>query len=77
MPITEDRERIVTPLVRKDGKLKASTWEEALTVTADKLKSLIGKNANGIAAVASTRMTAESLTAFYGIIQSQWRIQIW
>jgi formate dehydrogenase major subunit len=64
LPITEDRERIVTPLVRKDGKLKASTWEEALTVAADKMKSLVGKNTNGIAAAASTRMNVESLAAF-------------
>jgi formate dehydrogenase major subunit len=64
LPISEDRERIVTPLVRKDGKLKAATWEEANAVVADKLNSLIGKNGNGIAAAASTRMTAEALTAF-------------
>jgi formate dehydrogenase major subunit len=71
LPITEDRERIVTPLVRKDGKLKAATWEEALTVAANKLKPMMGKNAEGIAAVASTRMTAESLAVFTELFKTK------
>ena len=28
-PLDDQRERIVTPLVRKDGALKAATWDEA------------------------------------------------
>ncbi|HEY3290939.1 MAG TPA: molybdopterin-dependent oxidoreductase [Anaerolineae bacterium] len=58
------RERIVTPMVRKDGALKAATWDEALDSIAGKLKPLAGKNGTGIAAVSSPRMTAEALHGF-------------
>jgi formate dehydrogenase major subunit len=63
-PLNEERERIVTPLVRKDGALKAATWDEALSAVADKLKPLAGKNGKGIAAMASTRLTSEALYEF-------------
>lgn len=64
MPLEENRERIATPLVRKDGALKAATWDEALKVIAGKLAPLAGKNGSGVAAIASTRMTAEALSTF-------------
>jgi formate dehydrogenase major subunit len=63
-PMNEVRERIVTPLVRKDGALKAATWDEALDLVAAKLKPLAAQNGKGIAAMASTRMTAEALYEF-------------
>jgi formate dehydrogenase major subunit len=63
-PMNDTRERLVTPLVRKDGALKAATWEEALNVVADKLKPLAGQNGKGIAAIATTRMTTEALYEF-------------
>ncbi|MDR3577131.1 MAG: molybdopterin-dependent oxidoreductase [Anaerolineaceae bacterium] len=63
-PLEEKRDRIVTPMVRKDGKLKASTWDEALDVVASHLKPLAGKNGSGVAALASTRLSAEALYAF-------------
>jgi len=64
LPLDENRERIVTPMVRKDGKLKAATWDEALDVVANHLKPLSGKNGNGVAALASTRLSSEALNAF-------------
>jgi formate dehydrogenase major subunit len=63
-PLKEERERIVTPLVRKDGALKAATWDEALDALAAKLKPLAGAKTKGIAAMASTRLTAEALYDF-------------
>lgn len=63
-PTDESRERIITPLVRKEGKLKAATWEEALTTIASVLKPLSGKKDSGIAAIASTRLPAEALFVF-------------
>ena len=60
LPMAEDRQRLATPLVRKDGVLKAATWEEALAAAVSHLKA--GKD--GVAAVASTRMPAEALYAF-------------
>ena len=63
-PLKEERERIVTPLVRKDGALKAATWDEALDTIAAKLKPLAGAKAKGIAAMVSTRLTTEALYDF-------------
>ena len=64
LAINDERERIVTPLVRKNGTLKAATWEEALGYVADKLSPLAGKNGDGIAALASTRLPSEALYLF-------------
>jgi formate dehydrogenase major subunit len=61
-PLTEDRQRIVTPLVRKNGSFKAATWEEALAHVSARLKPLAGKD--GVAALASTRLPVEALYAF-------------
>ena len=58
-PLEEDRARIVTPLVRKDGSLKAATWDEALSAAAAGLGA-----GNGLAALASTRLPAEALAYF-------------
>ncbi|MCS7059857.1 MAG: molybdopterin-dependent oxidoreductase [Anaerolineae bacterium] len=63
-PLDDPGQRILTPLVRKDGALKAATWEEAIGVTAAKLQPLAGKNGSGMAAIASPRLTAETLCAF-------------
>jgi formate dehydrogenase major subunit len=59
--LEDKRERLVTPLVRKNGALKAATWEEALEAIAAKVKPLAG---DGVAALASPRLPAEALYAF-------------
>jgi formate dehydrogenase major subunit len=64
IPIEEDRERITTPLIKKNGKLQPATWEEALDTLAAKLKPLAGKNGDGVAALASTRLPVEALSLF-------------
>jgi formate dehydrogenase major subunit len=64
LPLKEERERILTPLVRKNGDLKAATWPEALDYVAEKLRPLIGRNGRGVAALASTRLSVEALNAF-------------
>lgn len=63
-PLDDPGERILTPLVKKDGALRAATWEEAIAVAAAKLRPLAGRNGGGIAAIASPRLTAEALCAF-------------
>lgn len=63
-PLDEKRERIATPLVRKNGTLKAATWEEALTLISEKFTPFIGKKDDGVAAIASTRLPAEALFSF-------------
>jgi formate dehydrogenase major subunit len=67
LPMAEDRQRLATPLVRKDGVLKAATWEEALTAAVAHLKP--GKD--GVAALASTRLPAEALYAFKQIFSGK------
>jgi len=62
LPLEDDRSRLLTPLVRKNGSLKAATWEEALKAIADGLG-----NAEGLAAIASTRLPVEDLALFKSI----------
>lgn len=60
-PLVKKCNRILTPLVRKDGSLKAATWEEAISVIIDKIKPLAGKKEKGLAALVSPRLSIESL----------------
>jgi formate dehydrogenase major subunit len=66
-PMADDRERLTTPMVRKNGSLKAATWDEALEAVASHLKPLAGK----IAALTSSRLSAESLYLFKQIFADQ------
>ncbi len=59
-PVTESRQRITTPQIRKNGKLEPVSWDEAMSAVANKLM----EEKSGIAAIASTRLSAETLTAF-------------
>ena len=63
-PMNEKRNRITSPMLRKDGKLTPVSWDEALGVVADKLKPLAGKEHDGVAALASTRLPTEALAMF-------------
>jgi len=54
--ISSDK-RLTSPLIRKDGQLVQASWEEALTLVADKLKSA----GSAAAALATPRMTNEEL----------------
>ena len=69
-PTTETRKRITTPMVKKNGKLEPVSWEDALNAVKDKLQPLAG-NKNGVAALASTRLNAETLTAFKDLFESK------
>jgi formate dehydrogenase major subunit len=57
-PLYDNRKRVTKPMVRKDGKLVEVSWDEALDVTASKLKA---GNAEGLALCATTN---EALAAF-------------
>lgn len=63
-PMTESRQRITTPLMKKNGKLEPVSWDEALAAVAEAFKPLAGDAHNGAAAIVSTRLSAEVLTAF-------------
>lgn len=57
-PLYEERKRVTRPLIRKDGVLTEATWDEALALVAQKLKS---GDCQGLAACATTN---EALAAF-------------
>jgi predicted molibdopterin-dependent oxidoreductase YjgC len=61
--IKQSRKRITSPLVRKNGQLEPVSWNEALKEVASKLQPLASQK-DGIAAIISTRLPAETLTAF-------------
>ena len=61
LPMVEKRERLLTPMVRVNGELKASTWEDAFSAAAIKIEK--GK----ISGVASSRLSMEALTNFKAI----------
>ncbi len=62
LPLEDDRARIFTPLIRKDGSLKATTWDEAMETLVEKLQV-----EEGLAALASTRLPVEDLALFKSI----------
>ncbi len=63
------KQRLDRPYVRgKDGKLKPSTWQDALTVVAEKIKA---SNSERLAAIAGDLCDAESMLALKGVMQSQ------
>lgn len=59
-PMDVKCERISTPMVRKNGSLKAATWDEALKIASAELKA----QKNNVAAVVSTRQPIEALAHF-------------
>jgi formate dehydrogenase major subunit len=71
IPLDEKRNRVVTPLVKKDGSLKAATWDEAFSVVLENLKPLMDQKENGVAAVASTRLPADVLFYFKQIFEEK------
>jgi formate dehydrogenase major subunit len=64
LPLEEDRQRITTPMVKKNGQLQPAGWDEALETLAARLKPMRGANGSGVAAVASTRLPVEALSLF-------------
>ncbi len=52
--------RLTTPLIRRNGKQEAGTWEEALGLTVERLKSVLAKEGpESIAVIGSNRTTNE------------------
>lgn len=70
-PIFDKYNRIRTPMVRKNGILKAATWDEALQFVGSKMKEASGKGGAGFAAIASTRLSTEALAAFKSLFGDQ------
>jgi formate dehydrogenase major subunit len=62
-PVNDQRDRVLTPMIRKDGILKASTWEDALKTVVEVAK---GK----VAGVVSTRLSVEAMHAFKEVCEA-------
>jgi formate dehydrogenase major subunit len=57
----DERQRILSPMLRKNGELQPAGWEEALKAVVDRFNSVNGRQ---VAALASTRLPAETLHTF-------------
>lgn len=64
LPMTENRERVVTPIVKQDGKPKAATWQKAL----EEVSSTWNKG--DVAALVSDRLPAETLSLIQDLVGS-------
>lgn len=54
------KQRLTSPLVRTNGKQEASTWEQALSLTVERLKAIIAQHgAQSVAVIGSNRTTNE------------------
>ncbi|MFZ3071394.1 MAG: 2Fe-2S iron-sulfur cluster-binding protein [Anaerolineaceae bacterium] len=69
-PLEAPVERFYTPLILKDGKHKAATWDEALTLISENLKNVGGKS---VAALVSPRMPIETLSLFKNTFRTGFR----
>ena len=60
-PLFHNRRRVLTPLVRRNGRLEETTWEDALETVAARFRAMDG---TALAALASPRATNEALNLF-------------
>jgi predicted molibdopterin-dependent oxidoreductase YjgC len=52
--------RLMSPLIKKDGDLQETTWDEAIKTAADRLKSIIKDHGpDSVAVLASAKITNE------------------
>jgi formate dehydrogenase major subunit len=72
-PTEESRTRLTTPLMRKDGKLEPVSWDEAIISAAEHLRPLVGQADSGVAAIASTRLSVETLALFKEIFADEFK----
>lgn len=64
IPMEKDGQRVTQPMIKKEGALQPVSWEEAIAVVSNQLKGLAGKNGDGAAAIASTRLPVEAISSF-------------
>ena len=71
LPGVDTRDRILTPLMREDGKQKAITWDKALEKFSRTVKDSSNKDGSNNVAIASTRLSAEDLYSFKSIFKDE------
>lgn len=64
LPLDERRERVYTPLVRTNGKLRPEYWEPALDTVAEHIKSTLNDTKNQFLGLISPRLPAEAISLF-------------
>jgi len=64
-PVYDNRERIKTPLIRKNGDLVPATWDEALDVIAAKLKTTKGNQVGAWTTCKTLNLTMSELFAVF------------
>lgn len=70
-PLTEDRDRITSPLVRRNGQLESITWDEALSVISAQFKA---HDSSEINAHISPRQPIEALSAFHEFFADHFQV---
>ncbi|PSW00128.1 formate dehydrogenase subunit alpha [Photobacterium lipolyticum] len=66
------KERLTTPLIRRDGQLQPASWEEALTLVSNKLKGIKTQHGgNALAGFSSAKTTNEDNYAFQKFIRRE------
>ena len=63
-------DRILRPMVRKEGTLQETSWEEALSLVARRMGEIAGGKGKSVGGIASTRITNEELFLFQKLIRT-------
>jgi formate dehydrogenase major subunit len=72
MPMTDKCDRVVTPMIRKNGVLKAATWDEALSAISTGLLDAKG----AIAGLISTRQPVEAMYNFKQLLGDKLKAEL-
>ena len=67
-PLHENRQRITTPMVRRNGKLMAANWDEALSAVAQRVKDAGGPYTK---AYATGKILGETMDEFVNLFRRQ------
>ncbi len=67
-PLYDNRKRVTAPMVRRDGKLVESSWDQALGAVAKHLKS---GTSQGLAACATTNETLDTFTKLFSKVNGE------
>lgn len=71
-PVKDQRHRVDTPMIRREGHLAPASWEEALGVIATQLKAT---NSDEISAFISPRQSVESVSSFTEFFRDNFQVR--
>lgn len=71
-PVTDQRERVTTPMIRRDGQLVPASWEDALGVVVTQLKAI---GSDEISAFISPRQSIEAISAFSEFFRDNFQVK--